>query len=512
MTNTKAFMIEKRTSIWSNKKLFLLCFLAANLFLASFYTDIWTTPSGVSRGLPVFTLLEEGTFKIDKYEARAGDKSKVGDHYYSDKAPFPTLVAVPFYWMMQKMGLTKTTENSGKKYPIYIWAPVTKEDARNFVFTDMIPLMFLGSFLLGSIPFAVIIFLSLKKILGSAGTISPVLLVMMSFYGSFIFVFAGTFFNHVISAMLLLLGYILIKDGKYFWSGLCVGFAFISEYTIGLAIPLWAIVIWLREKKIKNIIFYGLGTLPGILFIAWYNYHITGNPLQMLNAFHTQEVFRRDLSVNYGFRLPSLEGMWGLSFSFYMGLIPHVPVLLLCGYFLVKEMINKYPFKKLLTNYLAMFSIPFFLAIASFFTWWGGWSYGPRYCVCLAVILVYEGLIYLSGKKINNYVFIAITGFGLIATWLVKVTLMYMVPDNPNQYGPGPGGDSFKKYIFPEFSKGHFNANNLFTMGFDLSPETAAYVWICMFLGTMIALSLWYKKLYPTQSLKAQPVKMSKKK
>lgn len=496
-------MINSETPFWLNKKVFLLCFFIANLFLASYYVDIWTTPSGVSRGLPVFTLLEEGTFKIDKYAERAGDKSKVGDHFYSDKAPFPTVAAVPFYWLMQKMGLTKTTDLTGKKYPIYIWAPVTQEDARKFVFTDMVPLMFLGSWLFGCLPFAVIVFMAMKKLYGSTGNLSPIFLIMLSFYGSFIFVFAGTYFNHIISAALLLLGYILIKDKNYFWSGLCVGFAFLSEYTVGLAMPLWALVIWLREKKLKNIIVYGLGLLPSIIFIAWYNYHITGSPIQMLNAYHTQEIFRKDLSVNYGFRLPTLEGLWGISFSFYMGLIPHVPILLLCGYFLIKEMSNKYPFKSLLTNYLAMFSIPFFLAIASFFTWWGGWSYGPRYCVCLAVILVYEGVIYLSTKKINKLLFFAVTGFGLIATWLVKVTLMYMVPDSSTQYGPGPGGDSFKKFILPEFRKGHFNANSIFTMGFDLSPVSAAYLWLFLFIGITLGFVWWYKKLFSPQSIAA---------
>ena len=498
-------MWENRSSSFSDKRIFLLAFLFINLFLSSFYIDIWCTPNPVSRALPVLALLEDGTLKIDKYQNMAADKSKVGDHYYSDKAPLPTLAAVPFYWLMQKAELTKTNEQTGKKYPVYIWSPVSQDDGRNSMVPEFIPLLFMGSLLFGSVPFAVMILLALKKIQGAAGFLSPVLLVMMSFYGSFMFVFAGTYFGHIIAAFLLLLGYILIKDEKYFWSGLCVGLAFLSEYTVALAMPLWALVIWLKERNVKKPLLYGLGALPGVVFIMAYNYFINGHPFQSPYAYHDAEVFRKQMSSNYGFSLPSLSGLWGLSFSFYMGLLPHVPVLLFCGYFVVQEMLNKYSFRKLLHNYLAMFSIPFFLLISSFFTWWGGWSYGPRYLICLAAILVYEGIIYLSGKKVNVFLFVGITGFGLICTWLAKVTIMYMVPDATTiMDGPAPGGDSFENFILPHFISGHFNANNIFTLGLDVSPEAAAYLWLVFFIAATAGFSAWYKELYPLQEVKVK--------
>ena len=100
----------------------MLAFLAANLFLSSFYVDIWCTPNAVSRALPVLTLLENGSPAIDKYVRRTGDKSRVGDHYFSDKAPLPTLLAVPFYRLVQAVGLDKTDIRT-KKFPIYICMP-----------------------------------------------------------------------------------------------------------------------------------------------------------------------------------------------------------------------------------------------------------------------------------------------------------------------------------------------------------------------------------------------------
>jgi hypothetical protein len=73
-------MSEMNPSVAKDKKVFFICFLIVNFFLASFYIDTWCTPNPVSRALPVITLLDSGTFKIDRYKNHTSDISKVGDH------------------------------------------------------------------------------------------------------------------------------------------------------------------------------------------------------------------------------------------------------------------------------------------------------------------------------------------------------------------------------------------------------------------------------------------------
>lgn len=487
---------ETVNSLALKKKIFFSAFLTANLLLASFYIDTWCTPNPVSHALPVLTLVDSSTFRIDEYQNRTGDKSKVGDHYYSDKAPLPSVLAAPFYWLMKHTGLTQTTENTGKKYPIYIWSAVSQADGRTYQFPQVIPILAMGGLLFGSVPFAIILLLTLWKIKGGGGTVSPVLLVMLSFYGSFIFVFAGTFFNHILTGFLLLLSYIFIKDRRYMLSGLLAGLSFACESPVAIVIPLWAIVIWLNEKKFRGSILFCLGALPGILFIILYNYFVSGHPFTMINAYSADRVFQNIHSA-YGFSLPTAASLWGLSFGLYMGLLPHAPVLFLCGYFLIKEIVKRYPLQSLFKNYIATFSVPFYLVIASSFAWWGGWSYGPRYLMALGFILLYEGIIYLSRKKINIFLFLIITGIGMVSTWLAKVTLMYMIPDGTSMNGPAPGHDSFNNYILPQFKMGHFNASNLLTLGFDVKASSAAYLWMFLFIITAAAFSIWYSKLYP---------------
>ena len=480
----------------SRERLFLLVFLAVNLVLASYYVDLWCTPNPVSRVLPVLTLLETGSFRIDKYAGRSWDEARVGDHYYSDKAPLPSVAAVPLYWLMQRTGLARTTPTTGRRFPVYIWESSGVSDGRVFVVPEWIPPLFMCGLVFGSLPFALLVFLAFVKIRGSSNAVSPVVLVMMSFYGSFMFVFAGTFFSHVLTAFLLVSAYVLLQRTRYFASGAVVGLAFMSEYPVALAIPLWALAIWANEKRLRNVVSFALGVLPSVVLILLYNSATTGHVFTTLNAFHDKEIFRQGLSQHYGFRLPSLQSLWGLSFSAYMGLLPHVPVLLLCGHFATRDLFSARALARLPRSYLAMFAIPYFLLFSSFFTWWGGWSYGPRYLTCLAALLVYEGVAYLSTRRVHRLVFLAITGIGVLTTWLAKITLGYMIPDHTTSLGAAPGGSVFSSYLLPQLARGHFNANNLATLGFGVTPGVAALLWLVAFALAVIGLSVWHTRVY----------------
>src|SRR5262245_7050208 len=86
-------------------RVFMGAFFVANLLLSTWYLDIWTTPNPVSRALAVLTLWEDGTYRIDQFADRTIDKSRVGEHFYTDKAPLPTLLAVPLYGLLRTAGM-----------------------------------------------------------------------------------------------------------------------------------------------------------------------------------------------------------------------------------------------------------------------------------------------------------------------------------------------------------------------------------------------------------------------
>jgi hypothetical protein len=490
---------ESSMSIQSQKNkwlIYIAIFFFVNILLSSYFIDIWPTPNCVSRALPVLTFSEDRTLKIDKYADFTLDKSKVGEHFYSDKAPLLTFCMIPLYELIKCFDLDLVNDDAGKNYPVYIGYHIGKGDLRDSMNPWLIPILIVGGFIFGSLPFALIVMLSFAALHKVKPSVSPVLMAMLAWYGSFIFVFSGTFFNHVFSGFLLLLSFILIKRNNYFLSGLALGLSFLSEYTVIVAAPFWLICIWIKEKGFRQPLIFSAGILPSILFIAIYNWLITGYPWTMLNAYHAAGEFQA-LHHNYGFSLPSFKALWGLSFSGWMGLFNFAPVLYCVALYIILALIkNKKLLLPLETNCLALFGITFFLTISSFFTWWGGWSYGPRYLIALAVLLLYEGMLIISRDKINKLVFAATALFGIAGAWIAKATVVYNVPfpEYDGFFNP------FLHILLPDLFAGRFNANNALTAFFDISPQAGVYCWLLLFVISIIGLNLLYEKWFATEN------------
>jgi hypothetical protein len=498
-------VIQSQKNKWL---IYIAIFFLVNILLSSYFLDIWPTPNCVSRALPVLAFSKDKTLKIDRYADLSPDKSKVENHFYSDKAPLPTLLTIPLYELIKWCGFDKVSGDTGRKYPIYIGYRLGVYDWRDYIIPEVIPVLIVGGLVFGSLPFVLIIMMSFVALHKIKPNISPVLMAMLAWYGSFIFVFSGTFFNHVFAGFLLLLSFILLKKNNYFLSGLVLGFGFLTEYTVIVAAPFWFICVWMKEKKKHSPLIFAAGILPSVLFIAIYNWLITGFPWKMLNAYHACNEYQ-GLHHHYGFSLPSLKAVWGLSFSGWMGLFNFTPVLYCIAFYIILALIKN---KKLLfpleTACLAVFGIVFFLVISSFFTWWGGWSYGPRYLIVLAVLLLYEGMLVISRYKINTLLFVMTALFGIIGAWIAKATLVFLVPDVQSVFFSVPDAKNdfflnpFRHILLPDLFAGRFNANNALTAFFNVSPQAGVYGWLLLYVISLIGLSVLYKKWFMESSRK----------
>jgi len=379
-------------------------------------------------------------------------------------------------------------------------------DARyDHVFPRLIPVLLIGDILWSSIPFVLIVALSFAALHRRKPRFSPVMAAMLAWYGSFIFVYSGTFFGHLSAGLFLLAGYLCVKGQRYLLSGLFLGLAFLCEYTVIVAAPVWMLLAWLRDKSPRPALLVGLGTAPSLTAIAAYNWAITGNPTELLYA-DTVATAYKALAYHYGFSHPSWQALFGLSFSGSMGLFVFAPILCLVAWFVLRALVRDRSFlQKLAVDYGAVFCAINFVVIASFFTWWGGWSYGPRYLLAMAVVLVYEGLLFLARFRIPSGVIAAVTGFGLLSAWCAKATVVYFVPD--------PLFVDHRRFVTlidllaPEFLANRCNANNLGTMLLDLAPRTGAIVWIGLFLVSLGGLHLWHYFWFPPAGETGQPAR-----
>ena len=445
-------------------RLFLLAIFLSALGLATFYLDGDPgNPNATSRVLPVITFFEEGTLQIDKYQELTIDKSKVGDHYYSDKAPLPTLLLIPVYGTLKVLGIAGNHESLNRE-PVY-W---------------------LGGFLFGSLPMALFITLLVHQLIKQQDRFSPVFLAFLPVFGSFLFIFAGTFFSHWLAALLLLGAYLSIQQKKWILAGLLAGLAFMSEYPIGIALPIWAILIYLKEKDFQPVVRYVLGFAPALIGIMHYNYLITGSPFQFLYAYVAAADFV-DPNGLIGFSYPHPKAIWDLIFSQYRGLLFYLPVLGLIVFIWIRNFNSSW--KKVSHHYLFWIVVIYFLIICSHRMWWGGWSYGPRHLIPLAVLLLWEGTLFLSRQSFPKWIFWVASLMGLGCAWMAKITVAYAVPTEEMH--------PVTEYIFAKkYLNNIFNEQNLISH-LGGSAQTAAWLWLGLLLSCVIALHLYYQKIKP---------------
>jgi hypothetical protein len=80
---------------YTKKRIELLLFLLL-ISVYAYTFPRWADPNQNSRLNMVVAVVEDGTFRIDPYVSNTVDYAKVGDHYYSDKAPGVAFLGILF--------------------------------------------------------------------------------------------------------------------------------------------------------------------------------------------------------------------------------------------------------------------------------------------------------------------------------------------------------------------------------------------------------------------------------
>jgi hypothetical protein len=207
----------------------------------------------------------------------------------------------------------------------------------------------------------------------------------------------------------------------------------------------------------------------------------------MLYKFHAS--FVAEAETFYGFSYPKLKALLGLTFSLYRGLFFYAPFLLFYFFYLIKSLkmfSAKAIAKKILQSYSGLATLSVLIVLSSEKGWWGGWAYGPRYLLLVAVLLTYKGVIYLSSVQFSKSIFYGVTIFGLLCTLSAKITVLYSIPTevmNP-----------FTESVLPAIFHSDFNQNNVSSMGFGISPDIAAVLFNLLFILGIFFLHKMQKK------------------
>ncbi len=413
-------------------------FFVLVFILCAFFIDREQGDNSLTRAFTVINIVESKSFSIDNFKDKTGDITFVNGHYYSDKAPLPTFVAVPFYAFFSNILPPKSIEEK------------------------VIIALRIGTFFCSTLPFFFIVCLIIIPGFSKQSQ-SRIGLVLLTIFSCFIYTYASAFWGHMLTAICLLLAFKFIQEGKFYAAGLMAGASFACEYIYAIIIACWVLYFLIDSKQIKSTIEICLGCLPGIFLVMLNNYLITSNPFEMTYKSFATEGFDA-IKTNYGFSFPLTKALYGLSFSDYRGLFWYLPILTPLIFFSYKE-------KK---NGMLFFSfIVFFMVLSSFHFWHGGWAYGPRYLLPLSVILLYAFCKeLLIQKNISKWLVLYISCF-FILHFFGRITTGNSVPTMV--YHP------FSAWVFPKLTHFDLNTNNLLSIYCDTAPVLANITWLVLF-------------------------------
>jgi len=310
-------------------------------------------------------IVERGTVRIDAYHPNTGDKARLDDHFYSDKAPGQSLLAVPVLAAGEAV----------------IGVPETERSTAQLTYVVTVA----SSALPAALCVLVVIGLARRHGRSGAGALFAIVVLCL---GTPLWAYATLFMGHALAAACLVLGLaaavatptarprrqVLLAVAL----GLAAGWAVVTEYpAIVPAAVLAGFALWQvrGDRRALMRTAAGIASGAGLSAIVLFGYHqlAFGSPFE--TPLRHLYLFRQ--VREHPFTAPSPKALWAIFFGAKRGLLPLAPVLVggLVGLFFM--------FRDAASRALAIVCVSiigyYALFNAAFATPLAGWSYGPRY-------------------------------------------------------------------------------------------------------------------------------------
>jgi len=407
--------------------------------LCSWHLDAGTNDGTLSRAMATSAIVETGSSEFTAHHTLTGDKAVVDGRYYTDKAPLPSWVLVPLWALARAVGANATTAD-GSSYAA---------------------LLRLGGFIWGVLPFALIALILWRRSFEHPQlTGHRALTVLVPMLGSFLFVYSGSLYNHLPAALFVLLTTISIGKERFMIAGLWASAALLTDTASVVIIAVQGLQL-LLSRPFGSSLRFATAYLVGIIITLVNNAVITGSAFTFPSAMAANYPH---MTQSLGFRGFRLDALFGLTFSLYRGLFIYMPALV--ALLLVRPLKDA---RAWLTNPYLLPAIALILAYSLHSTWWGGWTYGPRYITCSAVLLLAFLLEHLRPSRIAVMAVLALGGIGLVLSVAAISTLGYSLPTGI--------AHPLSELVLPAVLNGQWTTNQL-PVRFGVSPAVSSSLFI----------------------------------
>lgn len=416
-----------------------IAFFLIVLFLCSWHLDAGTNDGTLSRAMATSAIVETGSSEFTEHNTLTGDKAVVDGRYYTDKAPLPSWVLVPIWALARALGAEATTAD-GSSYAT---------------------LLRLGGFIWGVLPFTFIaLFLWRRSFELAQIAEHRALTVLVPMLGSFLFVYSGSLYNHLPAALFMLLTTTSIAKERYMSAGLFASAALLTDTASVVLIGVQGMQLLLSRPFTSSLRF-ATACLVGIIITLVNNTVITGSAFTFPSAMAANYPH---MTESLGFRGFSVDSLFGLTVSLYRGLFIYMPALV--ALILVRPLKDA---RAWLTDPFLLPAVALILVYSLHSTWWGGWTFGPRYITCSAVLLFAFLLEHLRPTRIAAAVVLALGCIGLFLSLAAISTLGYSLPTGIMS----PLSD----LVLPAVLKGHWTSHQL-PVWFGVSPAVSTSLFI----------------------------------
>jgi hypothetical protein len=440
-----------RLSPTARNALFSAAFVIGVAALALIFRSGFSTNPG-SRVLTVLAVVENGSLRADEWFDLTIDRAIVNGHNYSDKAPLSSFVVIPFYWVWRHVE----------------GGPQTRADIDAAVL--------LGDVVAAAIPFGAFALLLYRRAARGIPSGEAVFVALLAASGTSLLSYAGTYFGHALSSTLFVFSYAAATRSpapRALLAGVLAGLAVLTELPVAIGAVSLGVFLVARPGGVKLALGYAAGGLPFALVLGLYNAAITGSALDppynhLTSTFYTMHPYALDLHT--------LAIARDLLVSQYRGLFFYAPALILLAPLAVVRAETSAR-RWLLVGFVGAY----FLFVASFWVWDGGWCVGPRHLAPIMIVLLYEGVDALARSAPGQRLpFVGLAAAG------VAINVIAVATNPIGEASRRP----FSLVYWPAFARGEIEPDNVFQALGHPCGRWSVVIWGALFLALGVVLSL----------------------
>ncbi len=458
----------------------------------------------------VHAIVEAGRLEVDRFiDPNLIDKAEFNGRFYCDKAIGASLLAVPVAWAVWHVATIAGVQ------PQYVETPrgLRRIDMRRLY------VRYFASLFVVALP-TVLACLLLYRFLNDFDTDTTNRLWTTLGYGlgTCAWIYSTWFFGHQLAGSLAFVAFYLIyrmrRDGFHagwlFLSGLAAGYSFLSDYpcaVIVVVLGLYAldgvrgqttgqqttrpqdnrprdhdatlahspVVSGQWSVVSRRLALYVVGAALPALVWMWYNWACFGNPLDTGYKHEFNPYFREQMARGFmGIHLPKLDAFYGITLSPRRGLFFSSPFLLFgfAGWFALWR-------RGWRAEALVCAAVvgTFLFINSSYYLWWGGAVYGPRFLVPCLPFLAFPVIFALRLWSLPVKLLMV---FSMCVQGVVVLT-----SPNIGENVPNPLGESLRRLA-------HGEANSNLMTFFNVEDGTA---WLPFGAGMFLCLILLYRAM-----------------